>query len=487
MNRPVPTCEVQVGKVQAMKKILIILFVLFAGTKAIYADRRLPPRETDYFSENKISVAHVTPAKEKAKPVLEVFEIRDAQRLPRWRCELGNEVAPVEVYVSDDGEWVVTLDEWYKVGYGDHVLAFYSEKRQIKNYSLEQILDLPEPVTKSEIEQAIEQMQRLLKDIHNLDKEELLRVRQALNEKLSIYKLIPHFCSSRLWGLHSIKFFDTYAGELYFCIWLHILDRWMAWNPTNGEEVEVDEKMVESWSHRARLWALNQIERGTDYYYTPYEFLGKLKNPEDRPLIEQLLSDRDFGGYGRSSQTKVGQDGKRIDHLTRYGVSSAKRLLAEQILARWDGKSTARRGLAHPPLCYLGKVEGVVTLPKTDDPNKAMLWIYLVPATVPKDQWHREPPTQRLAVFFSDYSSRNYDLDHTRQFPFDITGVTPGEYWIKAVLDKTKPFSKPTDKFYVPEVGDYETIESPTVCVKAGETIENLSIDCTHKVADGND
>lgn len=470
-----------------MKKILIILFVLFAGIRVVCADTWLPPKERDYYSGNSKFVAHVTPAKEKAKPLLEVFEIGDAQRLPRWQCELGNEVAPVQVYVSDDGKWVVTLDEWYKAGYGHHVLAFYSKKGKIKNYSLEEILDLPEPVTKSEIEQAIEQMQRLLKDIHNLDKEELLRVRQALNEKLSIYRLIPHSASSRRWGLHSIKFFDTYAGKLYFCIWLHILDRWMAWNPANGEEVEVDEKMVESWNRRARLWALHQIETGTDYYYTPYEFLGKLKNPEDRPLIEKLVSDEDFGGYGQSSQAKVGEDGKRIYHLTRYRVYSAKRLLAEQMLAKWDGKPSDRRGLSHPPLYHLGKVEGVVTLPKTDDPNRATLWIYLVPGTVPKDRWHRQSSVQRLAVFFSDYSFRNYDLDHTQEFPFSITGVTPGEYWIKAVLDKTKPFSKPTDKFYVPEVGDYETIESPTVCVKAGETIENLSIDCTHKVADGND
>lgn len=472
-----------------MRRILIIQLVLFAGIRAICADTWLPPREKDYFSENKIFVAHVTLAEQKAKPVLEVFEVRDAQRLPRWQCELGNEVAPVEVYVSDDGEWVVTLDEWYKVGYGDHVLAFYSKKGQIKNYSLEEILDLPEPITKSDIEQGIEQMQRLLKDmdISNLDKEELVRLRQVLSERLWVYQLIPHSVSSRQWGAHSIKFFDAYAGKLYFCIWLHILDRWMAWNPANGEEVKVDEKMVESWNRRARLWALNEIEGGTDYYYTPYEFLGKLKNPKDRPLIEKLLSDEDFGGYGRSSQTKVGQDGKRIYHLTRYSVSSAKRLVAEQILAKWDGKPSDRHGLPHPPLYHLGKVEGVVILPKTDDPNKATLWIYLVSSTVPKDQWHRKPPVQRLAVFFSDYSFRNYDLEHTQNFPFGITGVTAGEYWIKAVLDKTKPFSKPTDKFCVPGVGDYESIDSPMICIQPGETIENLTIDCTHQVADGTD
>jgi hypothetical protein len=466
-----------------MKKILIILFVLFAGIRAICADTWLPPKERDYYSGNSKFVAHVTPAKEKAKPLLQVFEIRDTQRLPRWQCELGNEVAPVEVYVSGDGEWVVTLDEWYKVGYGDHVLAFYSKKGQIKNYSLEEILNLPEPITKAEIEQ----MQRLLNDIRDLDDQRLPRLRQVLSRWQAVYRLIPHSASSRRWELHSIEFFDTYAGKLYFCIWLHILDRWMAWNPANGKEVEVDEKMVENWNRRARLWALHQIETGTDYYYTPYEFLGKLKNPEDRPLVEKLLSDEDFGGYGQSSQANVGEDGKRIYHLTRYRVYSAKRLLAEQMLAKWDGKPSDRRGLSHPPLYHLGKVEGVVTLPKTDDPDKATLWIYLVPGTVPKDRWHRQSSVQRLAVFFSDYSFRNYDLDHTQEFPFSITGVTPGEYWIKAVLDKTKPLSKRLDRIYLPQQGDYQSVDSPIITVKAGETVADITIDCTKRVNGGTD
>jgi len=466
-----------------MKKILIILFVLFAGIRVVCADTWLPPKERDYYSGNSKFVAHVTPAKEKAKPLLEVFEIGDAQRLPRWQCELGNEVAPVQVYVSDDGKWVVTLDEWYKAGYGHHVLAFYSKKGKIKNYSLEELLNLPEPITKAEIEQ----MQRLLNDIRDLDDERLLRVRQVLSQWQAVYRLIPHSASSRRWGLHSIKFFDTYAGKLYFCIWLHILDRWMAWNPANGEEVEIDEKMVETWNHRARLWALNQIERGTDYYYTPYEFLGKLKNPEDRPLIEQLLSDRDFGGYGRSSQTKVGQDGKRIDHLTRYGVYSAKRLLAEQMLAKWDGKPSDRRGLSHPPLYHVGKVEGVVTLPSTDDPAKATVWIYLVSSSVPEEQWYIKPPVHRLIAAFTDFGFRNYDLDHTQEFPFSITGVTPGEYWIKAVLDKTKPLSKRLDRIYLPQQGDYQSVDSPIITVKAGETVADITIDCTKRVNGGTD
>ena len=469
-----------------MKKMLVLLLVVITLVTVTYADSWPWPTEKDYFSENQQFAAHVTPPKylQKDEPLLEVFEIKNAQRVPVWQCKLGNEKAPVEVYASNDGRYVVTVNEHGRAGYGDYVVAFYGKDGRIKNYSLEEILNLPEPISKSEIEE----MQRLLKDTRNLDKEELLRLRQVISEKLLVHQLIPHTVSSRWWDRNSIKFFDAYGGDLYFCVWLHLFDRWIAWNPANGAEVTVNDEMIEKWNNKARLWSIKEIEKPYPGD-TGYEFLAKLKKPDDRPLIEKLLLDEQFSVRGTHSRTvrPPSTDGGPVYHLERYYCSSARRLLAERLFASWDGRPTDESASSRQPLYYLGGLEGEVTLPKTDDPNKATLWIYLIPSTVPKDQWHREPPVQRLAVFFSDYSFRNYDLEHTQNFPFGITGVTPGEYWIKGVLDKTKPFSKPTDQFYVPEVDDYKTKESPTICIKAGQTIENLSIDCTCKVADGTD
>jgi hypothetical protein len=447
--------ETKSERVRAVKKILVPLFALIASVTVSYADSWPWPTEKDYFSANGRFVAHVTPPKylQKDEPLLEVFEIRATERVPFWQHKMGNLKAPVEVYVSNDGECVVSINEHGRVGYGDYVLAFYGKDGRIKNYSMEQVLHLP-------------------KDISPLE----------------LVRLIPHSVSSRWWDRNSIKFFDTYLGKLYFCIWLHLFDRWIAWDPTSGEELGVSDEMIEKWNNKARLWSIKEIEKPYPGD-TGYEFLAKLKKPDDRPLIEKLLLDEQFSVRGTHSRTvrPPSTDGGPVYHLERYYCSSARRLLAERLLASRDGRPTDKRVSSTQPLYHLGKIEGVVTLPKTDDANKATLWIYLVPSTVPKDQWHREPPVQRLAVSFSDYSFRNFDLEHTQKFPFGIAGVTPGEYWIKAVLDKTKPFSKPADKFYVPDVGDYESIESPMISIQAGETIENLSIDCTHQVADGTD
>jgi hypothetical protein len=57
-----------------------------------------------------------------------------------WESRLSNEVAPVAALVSDDGEHVVTFDNWHAVGFGDNVVAIYGAGgRLIKKLSLEDI------------------------------------------------------------------------------------------------------------------------------------------------------------------------------------------------------------------------------------------------------------------------------------------------------------------------------------------------------------
>jgi hypothetical protein len=94
--------EAKAERAQAMKKILVLLFVVTALVKVTYADSWGWPTEKDYFSENGKFVAHVTPPQylKKDKSLFEVFEIKDTQRIPLWQCKMGNERAPVEVYVS---------------------------------------------------------------------------------------------------------------------------------------------------------------------------------------------------------------------------------------------------------------------------------------------------------------------------------------------------------------------------------------------------
>lgn len=65
-----------------------------------------------------------------------------------WSGDLDNEVAPVEVMVSDSGRWVVTFDNWHSIGFGKNVVAVYGERGQlIFRHSLEEILS-PEKIAK---------------------------------------------------------------------------------------------------------------------------------------------------------------------------------------------------------------------------------------------------------------------------------------------------------------------------------------------------
>jgi hypothetical protein len=162
-------------------------------------------------------------------------------------------------------------------------------------------------------------------------------------------------------------------------------------------------------------------------------------------------------------------------------------MLAERILANWDGKTPDKRDSFGHPLYYLGGAEGIVKLPNTDNTRGGTLWIYLIPRSINKDKWYEKPPVHRLVVSFSDFSFRNFDIEHTREFPFGIIGVTPGEYRVKAVLGRTKPPSKIPDIVYLPRQGDYQNTDSPIIIVKAGEKVENIVIDCTCKVGNGTD
>ncbi len=451
------------------------------GTPATADEWRWPTAE-DYPCASGRFVAHVTPPKylEKVSPSLEVFEIRDGQRISVWRCTLGNERAPVEVYLSDDGRHVITVNEHGALGFGAYVVAFYGETGSIRHYTIEEVLRLPPPLSRSEVE-------ALLKKAAdpNCTSEERTRVSQILKERRSVDLLVPRSTSSRWWDRNSIKFIDARGGKLCFCIWVHLFNRWLAWDAATGAEIAIDAAMTQRWNDRARQWSLKQIQgkQGDD---TPYEFLGKLKNPDDRSLIESVLSDSAFRNTGTRSVQLPSSGTQGEQRLEWYETSSANRSLAERLLARWDNRDAEQSPSGRQLLYRLGRVDGQVTLPQAESLSNVVLWVYLVPVSVSKDRWNDAAPVHRLAAPFGDYSLRYFDLAHAEKFPFAISTVTPGQYWIKAVLDRTEPLSKATDPIYAPQPGDYESTESPVVTVMAGKA-ENVSVDCTHKVTDGTD
>lgn len=436
------------------------------------------PQEKDYYCESKQFVAHVTPPKylKKTKPLLEVFEINNEQRIPLWQCKLGNEKAPLEVYLSNNGRNVVTINEHGRVGYGSFILAFYRKTGLIKNYSL---VELP----------------YFSKDIGEME----------------LRRLILHSASSRWWNENSIQFFHTYKGNQRFCMWWPLFDRWIAWNPANGEECKIEGDMIQGLNDKGRLWSLNQL----DSQYppiAPYEFLGKLKRAEDRHFIEDMLSDTSYtvgGARSRSFRTNNSgtKDKANLYEIRDYSAASSKRILAEQILAEWDGilskksRPSVINGQVKLPardrserICrFLGIVKGTLKLPKPPKSENSedylklngVISIYLVPETTPKSEWDKRPIIHRLRADYNPlYSGANRYVLLTENFSFRLETVTPGKYWIKAVWDKTRPSNFYSGKPAIigtPQKGDYHSLSSPTITVTAGETVGNIVIDCTHQ------
>jgi len=418
-----------------MDKIITLLPILVFCVQPTFADSWARPREKDYFSENKAFVAHVTPAIKETKAKLDVYKLKDAERTLMWHCALGNEGAPGFVFLSDDGRNVATVNEnndRVHGGMGDYVLAFYDSSGLVKNYSLEQILHYPDKI-----------------------------------DKQQFYELVSRSVSGRNWGSMPL-FFDRRGKELHFCVWLYRGHRWLAWDATTGVELHVTEDLISRWNEKGRQWA--RAAATGPYWFAAVSFLGRLKNPSDRPVIESLLADEKF--YTT-----------RGDNLPCYCSYNTRRSLADQILATWDGKYTApppSPRISTKQYYYLGTVEGSVELPYGPKPGDHWLCVYLIPTDVPQDKWCEKLPAHRLAIYFGSYP---WCSD-----AFQIQGVTPGEYYVKAVWDRAEPYN--FEDHYLtgpPQPGDFQSIESPHIIVTAGETTQIGIVYCTHKVTDATD
>jgi hypothetical protein len=436
-----------------MKKYLTILAAFLSVTATVSADFWYfsSERGRAACSENAKFVVYLTPGKQEEQPLIEVFQIKDSQELRVWQCRMGNRSNPLEVNITNDGKYVATVNNAGRAGYGDYVLAFYDTNGLIKNYSLEQILA------------------SLHVDYAEFDKS------------------VPKSISSRWWDRYSVKFFSSHNAATYFCIWLDLVDRWVAWDPSNGRRVEVAEAMIKRLNNRTRLWAVKTIEegsfalgRGPCGEETPYVFLSKLRKPEDRNIIERLLSDGRFNVEIQSSKQES----------LHYVQGSGMRSLGEKLLAKWDGRATEAPGpnQEHEQIYYyLGVVDGTIRLPHVPEAGDGTLWVYLVPAGIGTDQWHRKPPVHRLAASLDEFLISEDGPNVSRDFLFGVEGVTPGKYWLKAVWDKATPYCETYDAICLPDRGDFQGVAPTVVTVKAGQTVENILIDCMLEVTSATD
>src|SRR2546426_2971329 len=150
-------------------KSIFIAFVLVTAAllvSGVSADQWALPKKTKYYSANKKYYVEVTPKKlesqlkyfedkvdkkENAGALTGVkdnraraaFYIRHSDGAYARKSEfpLVNEVSPVSALVSNDGNYVVTFDNWHSAGYGDDVVVLYrSNGAVIKKFGLKDLL-----------------------------------------------------------------------------------------------------------------------------------------------------------------------------------------------------------------------------------------------------------------------------------------------------------------------------------------------------------
>ena len=148
---------------------MVLLVLSLAITGNIRSDTWLPPKITRYFSENGNFMLKVIPRSIPGK-FYEWIEagpsekknftakdttivhchaifyqvLGDGDTLKIWKKQLINELAPVTALVSNDGQRVVTLDNWHAMGYGVDVMAVYNELGElVKRYSLDDFTLFP--------------------------------------------------------------------------------------------------------------------------------------------------------------------------------------------------------------------------------------------------------------------------------------------------------------------------------------------------------
>ena len=342
------------------------------------------------------------------------------------------------------------------MGYGDDVVAVYGSEGQRAKYSLEEFAPPPKatPSTAQEFS--------------------LATINGGYEGKFS------HSTSSRHWRRYSIQFFYRDAGEVLFCLWLDWDKRWVIWQLRDGKLRKVTTDLAKRLNAEGRSRALDQARAGDDSS-AALNFLGRLRHPEDRPLVEAWLRAKTFS-TGSTTTYSTGQSKPSFC----YNTYSFKRQEAENILSCWDGLTTNISAMGNVEnYHYSGTVKGHVSLNAAPRKGDGTLRLYLIPTAVPLEKWSASKPEHYLIADLHDNFPVNFgnqkitDFPLTRTVDFVFYGVTAGNYRLKAVWNKTPPFTKPETIVCLPHSGDYESTNSLLISAKRGKLIEGIQIDCT--------
>jgi hypothetical protein len=416
--------------------------LLLPFSEAAVADSWAAPSESRTFSENGRFLARSIPVQKGSDPFVIVLSVPGKQTNEIWRTRLSNKVSPSRVYLSDDGESVVTLDNWGGIGYGDDVVAIYCRKGLLAKYSLEQFAPPPKGNTNS--------VDFLSRDGYR-----------------GVFS-------------HSIQFFYSDEGDNFFCLWLDWDDRWAAWRLDSGSLIKVSGELSKRLNVEGRKRSLS-ISQSTNATAAALNFLGRMRVNEDRSIVENWLHDREFSG---GSVTSSSSDATKV--YFAFTSWSYKRDNADRILARWDGLDVGITRLGvREDYRFLGTLKCSISFVATPRKQEGDIRLYLIPSTVPLNRWSQQRPEHYLIADLSvsfPYDFINGQIKHGRLGPppdFIIYGITPGQYRLKAIWSRATPPGSRNEVMSIPRPGDYESVDSPVIRVSKGMVAEGIHIDCT--------
>jgi hypothetical protein len=151
-----------------MKTKLFFLVLSLGFPFSVFGDTWLNPKIETYFSEDSSFMLKVFPTEfpdkymdwKRAKPKKKakfspadtaikhchaaLYKISDSDTTEIWSKRLINAIAPVHAIVANDGNTIVTFDNWHSVGYGIDVLVVYDSRGGLVNrYALEDFSPFP--------------------------------------------------------------------------------------------------------------------------------------------------------------------------------------------------------------------------------------------------------------------------------------------------------------------------------------------------------
>ena len=447
------------------KRLLLTLSLLsyFLTTGTACGGVWISPSTFTVRSSDGKYLARLDPARgprKRESPIVTVFPSDDPKEI--WKTQLSNRVSPTTAMLSDDGRYIVTLDNWYKSGHGDDLLAFYDRNGQVAKYSLEGLLG---------------------------DKAEILKGG-------SFGFPIAYTTSGIAWRVHNLMFFDKNNDTPTFGIWLDWAGQWFVWELANGEPVNLSADIRNRWNNKGLQWAREHLQlppvrnkpstkvmlewkeeaqawsrRKSARYHskiTACRYLAYLKDPNNRKLLEETLASTERNQNGEM-ELRINADRALAIH-----DGAAKNFLTQEDFRRNNER-----------LYMLGSIHLTIRLPR-ESAKEGQVYVSIFPSTVTADDWRTAAPVHRIGKSLNSSLAKTED----RSLELSLRAVKPGSYWVKTVWDRIPPFRhdlygyegmrdwKDTEAAAPPaEGGDFENEGGDVFEVTAGETI-HVTLDC---------